>query len=90
MFAAIMHLGIDARRAPEAAAAFTAHLLPRVAASEGLLAGHWLDPVDGTGFGFVLFETREQAVAAMPPQLDWSAPGVTIRGVDVRRVAASA
>lgn len=90
MYVAIMNLGIDPDQAADAAAAFSGTLLPRVAASEGFVAGYWLEPVDGTGMGFVLFETRDQAVAAMPPCADWSAPGVTIHKVDVKRVAASA
>jgi len=58
-----------------------------VQAAAGFVAGYWLDPVDRQGFGFVLFETEAQARAATPPESDWSAPGVTILGVDVRRVA---
>jgi hypothetical protein len=46
-----------------------------------------LDPVDGEGFGFILFETEEQARRATPPQSIWSAPGVAILAADVRRVA---
>lgn len=90
LYAAIMHLWIDPDRGPDAAAAFTGRLLPRVAAADGFVAGHWVDPVDGAGLGFVLFETREQAAAAMPPQADWAAPGVVIQRVDIRRIAASA
>jgi hypothetical protein len=46
-----------------------------------------VDPVDRQGFGFVLFETEEQALKATPPATTWSAPGVAIVRVDVRRVA---
>jgi hypothetical protein len=46
-----------------------------------------LDPADGEGFGLVLFETAEQAERVKPPSFSWSAPGVRILGVDVRRVA---
>lgn len=87
MYAATVRLRIDAAQAPAAAAAFTNDILPRVTSAEGFLRGYWLDPVDTEGFGFVLFDTREQAVRATPPISDWSAPGVTIVGVDVRRVA---
>jgi len=54
---------------------------------EGLRPGYWLDPVDGEGFGFLLFKTEEQARRTTPPMADWSAPGVTILGVDAARVA---
>ena len=56
-------------------------------AAEGFAGGYWVDPVDGEGFGFVLFDTADQARQATPPASGWSAPGVTIRAVDVRRVA---
>jgi hypothetical protein len=87
MHAALMYLTIDPASAPAAAAAFTNELLPRVRTAPGFVAGYWVDPVDRQGFGFVLFETEEQALKAMPPATTWSAPGVAIVRVDVRRVA---
>ena len=56
-------------------------------AAAGFVAGYWVDPVDSQGFGFLLFETEEQALTATPPTTKWSAPGVTILRTDVRRVA---
>ena len=88
MYAALVKLTIDAARAPAAAAAFSSDILPRVKAAEGFVGGYWLDPAaDGEGFGLVLFETAEQAQRMKPPEFSWSAPGVSILGVDVRRVA---
>jgi hypothetical protein len=58
-----------------------------VQAAAGFVAGYWVDPVDSQGFGFLLFETEEQALTATPPTTKWSAPGVTILRTDVRRVA---
>ena len=87
MYAALVKLTIDPARAPAAAAAFTSEILPRVKAAEGFVGGYWLDPVDSQGFGFVLFDTEDNARRATPPGSSWSAPGVTILGVDVRRVA---
>ena len=87
MYAALIRLTIDPSQAPAAAAAFSQTILPRVTAAEGFAGGYWVDPVDGEGFGFVLFDTADQARQATPPAAGWSAPGVTIRGVDVRRVA---
>ena len=75
MHAALMHLTIDPALAPAAAAAFTSELLPRVRTALGFVAGYWVDPVDRQGFGFVLFETEEQALKATPPATAWSAPG---------------
>jgi hypothetical protein len=87
MHAALMHLTIDPAMAPAAAAAFTNELLPRVRAAQGFVAGYWMEPVERQGFGFVLFETEEQARKAMPPVTNWSAPGVAIVRLDIRRVA---
>ncbi len=87
MYAALVKLTIDPAQAPAAATAFTSEILPRVKSAEGFVGGYWLDPMDGEGFGFVLFATEEQARHATPPASDWSAPGVTILSVDVRRVA---
>ena len=53
----------------------------------GFVAGYWVDPEDGEGFGFMLIESEEQALQAQPPHFDWSAPGVEMAGVTVRRVA---
>ena len=87
MHAALMHLTIDPALAPAAAAAFTNELLPRVRRALGFVAGYWMEPVEREGFGFVLFETEEQALKAMPPVTTWSAPGVAIVRLDIRRVA---
>ena len=87
MYAALVKLTIDQARAPAVATSFTNEILPRVTSAEGFVGGYWLDPVDGAGLGFVLFETEGQARRAAPPQSSWSVPGVTILAVDVRRVA---
>ena len=87
MYAALIELTIDPALGAAAAAAFSSEILPRVRAARGFVAGYWVDPVDGQGFGFLLFETKEQAVAATPPASAWAAPGVTIVRMDVRRVA---
>jgi hypothetical protein len=87
MYAALVRLTIDTEQAPAAAAAFSNDILPRVKATSGFVGGYWLDPADGEGLGFVLFETAEQAEQVKPTRFSWSAPGVTILNVDVRRVA---
>lgn len=87
MYPAFVKLTIDQARAPAVAVSFTNEILPRVKSAEGFVGGYWLDPVDGAGFGFVLFETGDQARCAAPPQSTWSVPGVTILAVDVRGVA---
>lgn len=87
MYAALVDLTIDPAQAPAAAAAFTNEILPQIKAAEGFVGGYWVDPSEGKGFGFVLFDTEEQARRAVPPASNWSAPGVTIQSAEVRRVA---
>jgi len=89
MYAALIKLTIDRAQAPAAAAAFTNQILPKITSAEGFRASHWLDPTDGEGLGLVLFDTEQQARRLAPQDFDWSAPGVSIRGVDIRRVAVS-
>jgi len=87
MIAAIVSLTIDPAQAAAAATVFTADVLPRVRAAPGFVAGYWLEPKDGDGMGFMLFETAEQAADALPPRASWDAPGVRIGAAEIRRVA---
>jgi hypothetical protein len=90
MHAVLVKLTIDAGQASAAANALTRDILPTIRSAPGFVAGYWLEPVDGQGFSFVVFETEEQARQSAPPASDWAAPGVSINDVDFRRVAASA
>ena len=64
-------------------------ILPQVRSAPGFVAGYWLEPAHDQGFALVLFETEQQAREAIPPATNWDAPGVTITGTEVRRVAVS-
>jgi hypothetical protein len=91
MHAALLTLTIDPEQAPAAANALTRDILPKIRSAPGFVAGYWLEPVDGRGFSFVVFETEEQVRRSTPPVSNWgAAPGVSINEVDFRRVAASA
>jgi hypothetical protein len=90
MHAALVTLTIDPDQAPAAAGVLTNDILPRVSSAPGFVAGYWLEPVDSKGFSIVVFETEDQARASVPPTDDWTAPGVTIDAVDIRRVAVNA
>ena len=81
---------IDPHQAPAGASALVNEILPAVRSSPGFIAGYWLEPADGQGFSIVLFESEEEARQTAPPVGDWIAPGVTIRDVEFRRVAATA
>lgn len=87
MVAALIELTIDPTLASAAAEAFGTAVLPQVCSGPGFVGGYWLEPVDGQGFGFVLFETEEQALSATPPAVSWAAPGVEITRSEVRSVA---
>jgi|InoplaM3SAM_1038581.scaffolds.fasta_scaffold19886_1 hypothetical protein len=87
MYAAIVTLSIDPAQAPAAAAAFTNDILPKIRSAPGLVAGYWLDPADGRGLGFLVFDTEANARRSTPPIVSWPAPGVTIHGTEFRRVA---
>ena len=65
-------------------------ILPQVRSAPGFVAGYWLEPAHDQGFALVLFETEQQAREAIPPATNWDAPGVTITGTEVRRVAVTA
>jgi hypothetical protein len=90
MHAALVNLTIDPDQAPAAANALADQILPAIRSANGFVSGYWLEPGDGQGFSFVVFETEEQARRSAPPASNWDAPGVSINDVDVRRAAASA
>jgi hypothetical protein len=90
MHAALVTLTIDPGQAPAAAHSLVNEILPTIRAAPGFVAGYWLEPADGQGFSLVLFETEAQARETAPPQASWAAPGVTVTGVEFRRVAATA
>ncbi|MFI1966726.1 hypothetical protein ACH429_21870 [Streptomyces pathocidini] len=87
MYAAIVTVTIDPAQAPAAAAALMADVLPRIRSAPGFVSGYWMEPVGGQGLSVVLFKEEEQARAATPPAIGWTAPGVTVDGVEFRRVA---
>jgi hypothetical protein len=90
MHAALVNLRIDSDQAPAAAKALTDDILPAIRSASGFVAGYWLEPVDGHGLSFLVFDTEEQARESAPPAANWDAPGVSIDDVEFRRVAASA
>jgi hypothetical protein len=90
MYAALVTLTIAPDQAPAAANALVDDILPQVRSAPGFVTGYWLEPADDQGFSLVLFETEQQARDAVPPATSWDAPGVTITGTEVRRVAVTA
>ncbi|MFE1328550.1 hypothetical protein [Streptomyces sp. NPDC058741] len=90
MHGALVTLTIDPDQAPAAAGALMNDILPKIRSAPGFITGYWLEPADGSGFSMMLFDTEEQAREATPPASGWTAPGVTITRVEIRRVAVTA
>jgi hypothetical protein len=65
-------------------------VIPRVRQLPGVIAGHWLEPIDGKGLSIVIFETHEAARGAIEAmglkEGSSPAPGVTVEGVQTREV----
>lgn len=87
MYAAVVSLTIDPAHAPAAAAAFNDRILPSVLGSDGFSRGYWLEPEQGRGFAMVMFQTEDQARRMIDATGGWTAPGVAIDQVEIRRVA---
>jgi hypothetical protein len=89
MYAALVTVKIDPTQAAAAAAALMDGILPKITSAPGFAAGYWLEPADGHGFSILLFDTEEQTRQAAKSATSWSAPGVSLEGVQIRRVAVS-
>lgn len=89
MHAAVITITIDPAQAAAAAGALMSDILPTITGAPGFTNGYWLEPTDGQGFAFILFDTEEHARAATPPAIGWTAPGVEILDVRYQRVAVS-
>jgi hypothetical protein len=75
----------DPKVAREALAGLRLNVVPR---APGFVSAYWLEPVGGIGMSIIVFETKEQADAAvgypLPPL-----PGVTPLTLEIREVYAS-
>jgi len=84
MYAALVTVQIEPSQAPAAAAALMDDILPKITSAPGFAAGYWLEPADGQGFSILLFDTEEQTRQAANSTTSWSAPEVSIEGVEIR------
>lgn len=89
LFANVVEVSVDAAVDPERKALHEV-IIPRVRQLPGVVAGHWMEPVDGKGLSIVVFETEaaaQGAVAAMGLKPGSSpGPGVTVERVETREV----
>ena len=87
MHAVVVRVTINDREAGDRA--LRENVVPRVSQAPGFVAGYWTRK-DNTGLSMVVFES-EQGAQAMADQVPSLVPdAVTLDGVEVREVAASA
>ena len=63
-------------------------VVPGVRQLPGVQAGYWLEPSQGQGLSFVLFDTEQNARAAADTVPSRIPPVVTLKSVEVREVIA--
>ena len=87
MHARVAHTTVDPDQYETARKVLETEVLPRVRQVPGVVAGYWLEPVDGKGMNIIVCESRD--VAAMPvPNAqpgESPAPGVTVDSVEIER-----
>ena len=88
MHAALVTVTIDPAQA--ARVALEEQVVPMVRSAPGFVAGYWVDPVDGKGLSFVVFESEAQARQTAPPAGASPAPGVTVDSTQILEVVAHA
>lgn len=87
MYAVVVDVTITGER-EEAERGLRERVIPRVKEAPGLVAGYWVEPIDGKGHSIVVFES-EEAARAMAEQVGGNAPSpVTVDNVQVRAVVA--
>jgi hypothetical protein len=89
MHAVVGAVSVQAGREDEALEFLKTNVLPMVKQAPGIIAGYWLAPKGGHGFGITLFESEEAAreaaeMAQKGPRPDY----VTWDSIDVQEVIA--
>ncbi len=88
LYARIAHTAVDPNQFETARKVLETEILPRVRQIPGVVAGYWLEPVDGKGMAIVVCESKEVAEMAVPNGQpgESPAPGVTVESVEIREV----
>ena len=89
MFANVVEVAVDASVDPDRKGLHEV-VIPRVRQLPGVVAGHWLEPIEGKGMSIVVFETEDAALGALEamgikPGAS-PAPSVTVERVRTREV----
>ena len=89
MHAVIGIVSIQAGREDEANEHLKTKVLPAIKQSPGVITGYFTAPQDGKGMGFTLYETEDNARAAVEMARNAPMPeGVSFDSIDVREVVA--
>jgi hypothetical protein len=90
MHARVGYSRIDPAQYETARKVLETEILPRIRQIPGVVAGYWLEPIDGKAMTVVVFESKEGAEAPVPNAQpgESPAPGVTVERVEVREVIA--
>jgi hypothetical protein len=89
MYAVIGTVSIQAGREDEAAEHLKTIVVPMIKQAPGVIAGYFAAPQDGKAVGFTLYETEDNARAAVEAARNAPLPeGVSFDSIDVREVVA--
>lgn len=91
MYARVAYTRIDMSQFEDARKVLDSEILPRVRQLPGVVAGYWLQPVDGKGMAIIVFDSKEGAESPVPNAQpgESPAPGVTVERVETREVIGS-
>lgn len=89
MYAVVGKVSIQTGHEDESREFLKTNVLPMVKQAPGIIAGYWLAPLDGHGFGITIYESEEAArgaaeMAQKGPRPDY----VTWDSIDVQEVIA--
>jgi len=89
MHAVIGMVSIPAGREDEATEHLKTNVLPMIKQAPGVITGYFVAPQDGKGIGFTLYDTEDNARAAVEMARNAPLPeGVSFDSIDVREVVA--
>ena len=89
MHAVVGNVSIESGREDEAVAYLKENVLPMVKQAPGVIAGYWVDPRDGKGFGITLYESEEAARGAVDMARSAPMPDyVSFDSLEVREIVA--
>jgi hypothetical protein len=90
MHAVAASVSIQSGHEDEALEFLRTNVVPRVKESPGIVAGYWLAPSGGHGYGLVIYESEDAAQAAVQMAQNSPQPeSVTFDTIQVHEVVAS-